>query len=134
MSRELDFGSAFFKDEVSSQLPQPPTSDQHAAWSDAHFSARRSWHKGEAGPFVYAPARGSSGASPWFGEAHAQPASTQASDALHSFFDGWINTLASWTQSGSATIGPHHDPFQGGFLASGGGSEPTHGGWGSSSR
>ncbi|MFT4129086.1 hypothetical protein [Labrys sp. (in: a-proteobacteria)] len=78
--------------------------------------------------------RGSSGTSPWFGEAHAQPASTPASDALQSVFDGWINTLASWTQSGSATIGPHHDPFQSRFLASGSGSEPTHGGWGSSSR
>ncbi|WP_256366710.1 hypothetical protein [Labrys sp. KNU-23] len=42
--------------------------------------------------------------------------------------------MASWTQSGSATIGQHHDPFQRGFLAAGSGSEPTHGGWGTSSR
>ncbi|MGN8118663.1 hypothetical protein [Labrys sp. 22185] len=89
---------------------------------------------GDGVPFIYEPMRGSSGVSPWFSEVRGQPASTPASDALQGFFDGWINTLASWTLSGSATIGQHHDLFQSGLLASSGGSEPTHGGWGSSPR
>ncbi|MEW9309938.1 hypothetical protein [Labrys neptuniae] len=134
MSR--DFSQHFwsvFREASSQTGPAPSAGEQSSVWNAAAYG--RTAGVGDHGThFVYEPARGSSGASPWFGEARAQPASTPASEALHSFFDGWINTLASWTQSGSATIGPHHDPFQGGFLASGGGSEPTHGGWGSSSR
>ncbi|MDT3379582.1 hypothetical protein RNI52_19785 [Labrys neptuniae] len=134
MSR--DFSQRFwsvFRDAPSHTGPTSGAGEQFAVWYNAGHG-RGGSAAADGAHFVYEPAHGSSGASPWFGEVHSQSASTPASEALHSFFDGWINTLASWTQSGSATIGPHHDPFQGGFLASGGGSEPTHGGWGSSSR
>lgn len=135
MSRELDLGSAFFKDEVSSQASKPLSSSQpFSDWSNAGLVARGTWLASQADPFVYEPTRGGGGNSSWFGPSWGQSIPARGSEALHNFFDGWINTLASWTQSGSATIGQHHDPFQGGFLASGSGSEPTHGGWGSSSR
>lgn len=126
--------------EVGEALPhgseRSAPAERSGISSSAQPTAWASRPADQLAPFVYEPIR-EGGATPisWFDTANSQPALSPASAsyALHSFFDDWIHTLASWTQSGSATIGQYHDGWSESWSVSAGGSEPTHGGWNSSS-
>ncbi|GLS22070.1 hypothetical protein GCM10007874_50870 [Labrys miyagiensis] len=56
-------------------------------------------------------------------------AQSPASDASLHLFDSWINTLAPWTQAGTATVLPQGSVFDGYGLAANGIDTMTHGGW-----
>ncbi|GLS20695.1 hypothetical protein GCM10007874_37120 [Labrys miyagiensis] len=53
----------------------------------------------------------------------------QASEASLHVSDSWINTLAPWTQAGTATVLPQGSAFDGYGLAANGIDTMTHGGW-----
>ncbi|WP_284313776.1 hypothetical protein [Labrys miyagiensis] len=88
---------------------------------------------GPAAPFVYAPVVSDhrafwspTSASSVQVSSSGQP---QASEASLHVSDSWINTLAPWTQAGTATVLPQGSAFDGYGLAANGIDTMTHGGW-----
>lgn len=96
------------------------------SWSAFHGRMDDAFHAGA--PFVYAPA-GESGQEGSWRTPDDSPVPAAVSDAAHDVFDGWINTLASWTQAGTATIGQQGDPIENAMLVANGDPLATGGGW-----
>ncbi|WP_413992468.1 hypothetical protein ACMDCR_10460 [Labrys okinawensis] len=88
---------------------------------------------GPAAPFVYAPVV--SDHDSFWSPASANPAEVSssaqspASEATLHLFDSWINTLAPWTQAGTATVLLQSGGFDEYALAASGINTMTHGGW-----
>lgn len=97
-------------------------------WADFHGQMDYAFHAETGAQFVYTSAwePGPTSSSETSGY---RPVPAAFSDVVHDVFDGWINTLASWTQAGTATIGQQRDHIENAMLVANGDPLVTRGGW-----
>ncbi|UVK54896.1 hypothetical protein DBIPINDM_001372 [Mesorhizobium sp. AR02] len=114
-------------DAFAAEQSEPSVQAALRLWSDFYGQMGDVFHPEASAPFVYSPAwePGSASSS---GASGFQPAPAVA-DAVQQFFDGWINTLASWTQAGTATVGQQGDHIENTMLVANGYPLVTRGGW-----